>query len=545
MRRLRASGAIVICASLCVACDRTSALFGAESLQPSVTLIGTPTRTIGGGSSTLIWTSTHATSCTASGGWSGTKATSGSESSGALAATTDFALSCTGPYGATRAIVRIGVGTSNSSAAFPLHVESGKRYLVDAQGQPFLIQGDSPWSLIVQLTEAEVDQYLDDRQARGFNTLLVNLLEHKFGSNAPNNAYGEGPFLTPGDFSRPSEAYFAHADWVLNRAAQKGFLVLLVPSYLGYGGGPEGWYSDMLSNGSTVLRDYGRYVGRRYKDYANILWIYGGDYNPPDRSLIRAIADGIRESDSHALGSAHCAPETAAIEYWGGESWLRVNNVYTYKLVYTAALQQYQRPEQLPFFLLESNYENEHNVTTRELRMQAYHALLSGAAGQVFGNNPIWHFDGPGLFPAPVTWQQALSGSGSQSMSHVWNLFSSRNWWTLVPDAANATLTGGLGSPDDRAVAALAGDRAFAIAYVPSARDVTINLDRLAGPYVAASWYDPANGSYTTVSGSPFSASGSKTFRPTGNNGGDAGDWVLVLESGNWPTFRGPQTAAP
>jgi len=495
--------------------------------MPTVTLTVTANHSAGGASHSVNWVAKNATECAASGAWNGDRPLTGTERVGTGQAGAEYALTCSGPAGTTRAAVRLPPG----NAAFPLHVESGKRYLVDAAGQPFLIQGDSPWSLIVQLSKTEVDQYLDDRKARGFNTLLVNLLEHRFSDNPPNNADGQGPFLTPGDFTTPNEQYFAHADWVLQRAAQKGFLVLLVPAYLGYNGGDQGWYSEMLANGSTKLRDYGRFLGRRYQDYSNILWTHGGDYNPPNRSVIQAIAAGIREFDPDALGSAHCAPETAALEYWGGESWLQVNNVYTYNPVYSAALQQYQRPEQLPFFLLESTYENEHDVTPRQLRTQAYHALLSGAAGQVFGNNPLWHFDGPGLYPTSVTWQQALSGHGSRSMNHVWKLFSSRDWWRLVPDASNATLTAGLGSGQDRAVAALADDRSFAIAYLPTVRNVTLNLARLSGPNVRATWYDPASGSYTAVAGSPFPATGSRLFTPTANNSAGDADWVLTLES--------------
>jgi hypothetical protein len=415
---------------------------------------------------------------------------------------------------------------------FPLRVEAGKRYLVDAAGTPFLMQGDSPWSLMVQLTREQVDQYLDDRRARGFNTLLVNLIEHYFSNNPPKNAYGQGPFLTPGDYGTPNEQYFAHVDWVIQRAADKGFVLLLVPSYLGYNGGTEGWYQEMLANGATKLRAYGRYLGNRYKNFSNILWTHGGDYNPPNRSVVQEIVAGIREFDTRALNSAHCAPETAAADYWGSESWLQVNNVYTYGAVYSASLAQYARSDQKPFFYLEGRYENEANEGTEQrMRVQAYHALLSGAAGQVFGNNPIWHFNGPGLYPTSLTWQQALNGRGSQSMTHVRTLFAPRSWWTLQPDASNTVLTGGLSSGQDRAVAARAADRSFAIAYMPSVRTVTVNLGQLTGPSVTARWYDPASGTYTTVPGSPFAASGSQTFRPATNNASNFGDWALVLES--------------
>jgi hypothetical protein len=45
---------------------------------PTVTIAATPASIVAGGSSTLVWSSMHATSCTASGAWSGTKAASGS-----------------------------------------------------------------------------------------------------------------------------------------------------------------------------------------------------------------------------------------------------------------------------------------------------------------------------------------------------------------------------------------------------------------------------------------------------------------------------------
>src|ERR1700682_3110915 len=52
----------------------------------TVTLAASPTAVASGGASTLTWSSTNATSCTASGGWSGAKATGGTQSTGALTA---------------------------------------------------------------------------------------------------------------------------------------------------------------------------------------------------------------------------------------------------------------------------------------------------------------------------------------------------------------------------------------------------------------------------------------------------------------------------
>jgi hypothetical protein len=432
-------------------------------------------------------------------------------------------------------------GSTNSfalpatSAAFPLHAAPGARFLRDASGKPFLVHGEAAWSLIAQLTRESADLYFKDRQARGFNTVLVSLIEHKFATNAPANIYGQPPFLRTGDFSTPNAEYFDHADWIVQRAAEAGMLVFLAPCYTGSGGGPEGWYREMKINGAAKLHEYGQYLGQRYQRFKNIVWVHGGDYNPPNKALVRAVAEGIRERDPVGLHSAQCAPETPAVRYWQGEDWLNLNSIYTYRPIYSAALAQYAHPERLPFFLIESTYENEHDVTEERLRSQAYYALLSGAAGQIFGNNPIWHFDGPGLYPAPVNWQQAMASRGTQSMTHLLRLFSALPWWLLEPDSRNFHLrfflSDGLGSGFDRAVAACSSDRTFAVAYIPSVRGVILDLSQLVGPNVIARWYDPSIGRFFESRGSPFSNLGPQYFTPTGRNSTEGEDWVLVLES--------------
>ncbi len=71
---------------------------------PTVTLSASPTSVASGASSNLTWSSLNATSCTASGAWSGNRATAGSASTGPLtAASNTFALTCSGTGGSTSA----------------------------------------------------------------------------------------------------------------------------------------------------------------------------------------------------------------------------------------------------------------------------------------------------------------------------------------------------------------------------------------------------------------------------------------------------------
>jgi len=61
---------------------------------PTVTLTVSPTSGIETATPTLTWSSTGATSCVASGGWSGTKATSGTQTLPAITASATYNLTC-------------------------------------------------------------------------------------------------------------------------------------------------------------------------------------------------------------------------------------------------------------------------------------------------------------------------------------------------------------------------------------------------------------------------------------------------------------------
>ncbi len=60
-------------------------------------------------SASLSWTSTNATSCTASGDWSGSKATSGSEGTGSLTGSKTYTITCTGTGGTAYDSVTVNV----------------------------------------------------------------------------------------------------------------------------------------------------------------------------------------------------------------------------------------------------------------------------------------------------------------------------------------------------------------------------------------------------------------------------------------------------
>ena len=421
-------------------------------------------------------------------------------------------------------------GTGPAGYVYPVKMGPTSRYLVDQNGKPFFLAGDAAWSLIAQLSDQDADTYLTSRQQLGFTLVLANLIEHQFATNAPADIYNLQPF-TDSTFGTPNEAYFAHVDHILQSAAQKGITVLLGPAYVGYQCGSQGWASELSAASTASLTAYGQYLGTRYKNFDNIIWLIGGDADPGSCGVsakLTAIIAGIQANDNRHLFTAHNNQEQMAIDPWPGASWLTVNDVYTYSsTLYQQALSAYQVSPTMPFFLIETAYEGEHGSTAQGLRAQSYWTVLSGGFGHVFGNCPIWNFGSPGssAFCSSTNWQAQLNGPGSKNIQYLQQLFTARHWYSLVPDTNHAVLTAGFGTfgQTNYVTAAVAADGSSIIAYLPSARTVTVN-GSLLGSSMTAWWYNPGTGTSSSAGTVPTNVT--HDFAPPG-----AGDWVLVIDN--------------
>jgi hypothetical protein len=437
------------------------------------------------------------------------------------------------------------------SPQFPLQVSSQGRYLEDQSGNAFLLNGEAAWSLIVQLNKAEVDQYLLDRQQKGFNAIYVNLIEHRFSFQNPaweNNA-GDSPFsgqLAGGelDFTTPNEAYWAHVDYVLQKAESLGILVIAFPSYIGYQFNSAGWAEEMAANGTARLRSYGQWLGTRYSSQENIIWAMGGDWAPSFNSQdlsaeVTAIANGLASTDTNALITAHSSRQRSATDDYNFP-WLDIDTTYSDCTASPQELKNSFQSGALPFFFIEGRYENSPatpRTTLTCIRSQAYWSILGGAFGHFYGNSPIWSFEAAGN--VSLTWQEGLDQPGAFDMSHVGELMRSRPFELLVPDYAHQVLTGGFGNIAAASYAAVAraSDGSFMAAYIPTSRTVTVNMGSIAGSSANAWWFDPRNGNATSIGS--FANSGNRSFTSPSN-----ADWVLVIDNSD-RNFPPPGASRP
>jgi len=416
---------------------------------------------------------------------------------------------------------------------FPLKQSANNRYLVDQNNVPFLMVGDAPQAMVGNLSVAEAKFFIENRAKYGINALWVNLLCDSYTAcNSDGTTFdGIPPFTTPGDLSTPNPTYFDRAAKMINAAAAKGMVVLLDPIETG------GWLGVLDDNGLTKARQYGQFLGKRFRDFPNIIWMSGNDFqnwrDDNQNALVLAVAKGIRAKDPNHI-------HTIELDYYVSASmddrkWhptLGLDAVYTYRPTYAKELSEYKRADFRPTFLVEANYEFEHNGgtdggTTQNLRRQEYWTALSGKTGQLYGSAYSWRLQND--------WADNLDTIGILQLSYMNDLFKTRTWYDLVPDRDHRVLTKGFGHyskddpiPDDTyATAAITSDGTLAMAYLPTIRKVTVDASQLSSIF-SARWFDPTDATFTDLG--VFDNTGTQDFTPPGNNHDGDGDWVLVLE---------------
>ena len=99
---------------------------------------------------------------------------------------------------------------TRAAPAYPLKVSANNRYLVDQNNLPFLLVGDSPQSMIGNLSEADAATYMANRAKYGINTLWVSLLCNKSLNCRDSGATFDGiaPFTRPLDLSAAKRSLF-------------------------------------------------------------------------------------------------------------------------------------------------------------------------------------------------------------------------------------------------------------------------------------------------------------------------------------------------
>jgi hypothetical protein len=429
----------------------------------------------------------------------------------------------------------------------PLKVASNGRYLVHEDGTPFFWLGDTAWQLIHDLTRQEVEFYITNRAGKGF-TVIQTVILAEYRPFEPNRQ-GHGA-LEDGDPTRPimrngpDNDYWDDVEFVLKTARDNGLYVGLLPT----------WGNHVTSNWQNGLVDgifnannaesYGRFVGRRFRDFQNIIWIIGGDRAAPtdeSRAIWRALARGVtlgiagKEDYDKTLMTYHTSGPGASWWFFNGEPWMDIRaaqsghgqHAYNWRLMQIG----YSMKPTKPMMDLETAYPGFRHgrpptiATDDHARRGAYWSVFAGSCGHTYGHHSIWQMADPLRPPIadpPAYWYKVLDVPSAFQMGYLRRLMESRPFVMARP-AQNLIATEQT-RPDDN-IEALRGD-GFIMVYTPTGKAFTLNVTGQDSKKWRAWWFDPRKGESAalgTRSGAHLS------FDPPGEEG-FGNDWVLVLD---------------
>jgi hypothetical protein len=448
-----------------------------------------------------------------------------------------------------------------------LHVSPNGRFLVRKDAKPFFWLGDTAWELFHRLDPADTEHYLKTRAEQGFNVVQCVLLAEMKGLSVPTPA-GHLPFVE-GDLSRPNEAYFRHVDWVVDRAAQHGIYLALLPTWGAYVHG-NGIPKGTAVFDAATAEAYGRFLGHRYRDRWNLIWIIGGDRVPTGKEQVwKALAAGIRAGDDgRHLMTYHVSGGHSSSEFWHAEPWLDFNMIQSghppgpfsnnYDLVRNDYAKQPVKPtldgeplyEDMPLGFVPTNGR----ATAHHVRANAYWAVFAGAFGHTYGANGVFQMcvpDGPCEFWGRVSWREALRFPGARQMKHLKHLILSRPYFTRIPDqqaldpvpipgAAHAQLTRD-GTPGRNDATYLMVYYSY-VTWIHRIKTSVIDAKRL-----VLWWYDPRTGQATRVGEFDNPGRLDLSWKPRLAPPTDGPDWVLVIDAAerNYPPPGSPPARRP
>ena len=189
---------------------------------------------------------------------------------------------------------------------------------------------------------------------------------------------------------------------------------------------------------------YGKWIGNRYKDQKNIIWVIGGDRNPrpdsQDEEVWNQMAKGIVEAvggHDKALMTFHPQPATpgSSSNWFHEEEWLDFNmhqtghcaNRGTYKLIQ----HDYALTPTKPTLDGEPLYEDHPNCfnakelghsVPADIRRIMYWNVFAGGFGQSYGCHDVWQMytlEKEGINSPLRPWPKALDLPMAHQVKHL------------------------------------------------------------------------------------------------------------------------------
>ena len=431
-----------------------------------------------------------------------------------------------------------------------IKVSKNQHYFVTEDEKPFFWLGDTGWLAFGKLDRESINKYFQDRKTKGFNVVQVMVLHNinavnVYGDAALINEDVSKPLITAGNnFNNKDEYdYWDHVDFTLDVAQKNGIYVAMVPV----------WGTN-VSKGNKINKEqaekYAKFLADRYKNRTNVIWLNGGDTHGNEfMDIWNAIGNTLKTNNRDQLVTFHPFGRTDSSENYHKASWLDFNMFQSghrrydqdsiktnfkednYKFVQRDLTLKPTKPtldgepsyEGIPHGLHDTLQPK---WTDNDVRRYGYWSVFAGAAGYTYGHNAVMQMFRKGDKPAygnKELWSSAINAPGAGQMVYIKKLMLSFPYLERIPDQ---TLIANQGEKYDYLVATK-GEK-YALIYTYNGRKMILNMGKISGDKVNASWYNPRNGKETKIG--IIENKGTKEFQPSGDKK-DGNDWVLILRS--------------
>jgi len=411
-----------------------------------------------------------------------------------------------------------------------LKVSDNRRYLVYADGTPFLWVGDTAWAVPQRATDEEWAAYLTDRTAKHFTLIQVAPAPEWAGET---DRQGQKPFNDKA-CSQWNPSYWQSFEQKIQHANEAGLVVLLVGLMEPVQRYPEADKACLFAR-NIVARLFGNFV------------IFSPSFDSEFMPLANEVGRAAREATAVHLITQHPGTPwnqpipTFSAQYYD-EDYLDFCGVQTghnggnrdwcahHAIEWNLHL--YRRQPHKPVINLEAMYDarGENGWQAVDARSLGWRSWLSGASGYTYGAGdvPPKVPQGRGAVWKWVTdpekydyWKKSLQWESAFQMQYLHDFLAAIEWWRLEP--AHGLIRN---QPEDvtrRMVLAKSAAGDLAVAYLPNNDAVEIDVYVFPAP-LRASWFNPVDGRYTSITG-PIENRGTHRFTPPAK-----GDWVLLLQ---------------
>jgi hypothetical protein len=375
-----------------------------------------------------------------------------------------------------------------------------------ADGTPFLWVGDTWWNWTNRRINLETFQLMaDDRAEKGFN--LGQLF-------VPGNGWGRESSLLDETYSELDIQHAGKVEQMVAYANSKGITLWI-----------HGWWSRPELDekiGPEKMKRWWRYLIHRFGAY-NVVWVLAGEYNMHNNAgfsieFWKELGEMVKQEDPYNRivglhntppfwdGGAE-APQWSTGEVLHNEPWLDYNQSqsghgrYANEMIPVVVANEYSRQPAKPIVVTEPWYEFvEGNPSGKDIRLAAWGAVLSGAAGHTYGGGHVWLASVPeapsrggGAWPIEVGAElESFDYEGAVSMQHMASFFKNVKWWEMKPAPGIIS--------DTPQPFCLANEGNEYVVYLRYGGMMHLDMSEAAsGKIFNWNWYNPATGKTTQV----------------------------------------------